>query len=1076
MKLMSALLALALVPLMLVALVAYHTSRDILKANASAKLEELAAQTMDKLDRVLFASSQDLQAWASIDDMQDAASDDQDGRITLTLVRLWSQYGHYASIYCVNQLGMVVASSEVSFIGRTVEKERWFREGTRVAGLTVNDLAFDPLSGSLTTRLMVPITARHDDQVVIGYLVAHIMHDEVRDILRQVKVHDGEQNVTGHVVLANRTGGIIAGPPSMVELTPSPQFPKTTLTSLGYQAPNAATLASRGAYLTAKEQMLLGYAKSSGYRTFTGLGWTVFVAQNSTEAFGQIKMLRREFLALFLATTLLVVLVAVAMARGISTPIRSLTELANRVAAGDLTKTIVVDAQDEVGALASSFNRMTVDLRRSRDELVQTNQALVDARDHALEVSQLKSHFLANMSHEIRTPMNGVLGMTELLLATSLTERQRRLADTVYRSGSALLKIINDILDFSKIEAGKMELEHIDFDLRQVVEEAVDMFTEQAQRKGLELFCAIPADLPTAVQGDPGRLRQVLINLLGNAIKFTDRGEVGVRLAVQQDAPSHVVIRCTVSDTGIGIAPESQADVFEPFTQADGSSTRKYSGTGLGLSIVKQLISLMHGTIAVESTVGVGSQFVFSVQLEKQPVVETRHKTARSNLADRRVLIVDDNDTNRVILEEQVAGWRMRSTSVDSGPAALAALRTAAARGAPFDIALLDFQMPGMDGLQLGAEIAADPSIAAVKRVMLTSVGQPADGPTVAMAGILLLLTKPVRQSELYNGLLNLLAAETDAACKTDSSIPAPTISTARLPATTRYAARVLVAEDNAVNQEVARLMLEQLVCTADVVLTGREAIEAHYRAAYDLIFMDCQMPEMDGFEATRAIRTDESQHSEKPRVAIVALTAHAIAGDRDECLAAGMDDYLAKPFTQEQLAAVLARWLPSERLVASAASATATEPSAAAPAAEPAAAPARHSASTSLAHTPSGEEAMIDRKVWQDIAKLQQPGRPDVLVTMLSIFLKDSDELVERLRQAIERQDGTAVFELAHAFKSRSGVLGAVRLADLSKQIEHLGRTKDLAQTSALFASLVDEFMAVTECFRTEIQRRSAT
>ncbi len=1070
---MSALLALALVPLTIVALVAYYTSQDILKANASAKLEELAAQTIDKLDRVLFASSQDLQAWASIDDMQDAISDDHDGRITLALVRLWSQYGHYASIYCLNQQGIVISSSEVSFIGRSVAKEPWFRDGTLSAGLTVNDLAFDPLSGSLTLRLMVPITARHDDQVVIGYLVANILHEEVREILRQVRVHDGDQNASGHVLLANRNNAIIAGPSSMVQVQPSAQFPTTTLADVGYLPPHAATMASRGAYLTNNAQMLLGYAKSSGYRTFTGLGWTVFVAQGSTEAFGQIKMLRREFLALFLVTTLLVVLVGVAMARGISTPIQSLTELANRVAAGDLTKTITVDANDEVGALASSFNRMTLDLRRSRDELVQTNQALVTARDRALEVSQLKSHFLANMSHEIRTPMNGVLGMTELLLATTLTERQHRLADTVYRSGAALLKIINDILDFSKIEAGKMELDHVEFDLRQVVEEAVDVFTERAQRKGLELFCAIPDGLPTALQGDPGRLRQILINLLGNAVKFTDRGEVGVRLAMEEEAPSHVVIRCTVSDTGIGIAPESQADVFEPFTQADSSSTRKYSGTGLGLSIVKQLITLMQGTISVESTVGVGSQFVFTARLGKQPVAEGRSGRAPASLADRRVLIVDDNGTNRMILEEQVASWRMKAVSVDSGAAALETLRKAAAKGAPFDLAILDFQMPEMDGLQLGAAIAADPSIAAVKRVMLTSVGQPADGPTLAKTGITMLLTKPVRQSDLYNGLLEVLTAATVSVPDTDRSVPAPALSAAGPPATIRYNGKILVAEDNAVNQEVARLMLEQLACAADVVRTGREAVEAHHRAGYHLIFMDCQMPEMDGFEATRAIRTDESQHPDKPRVAIVALTAHAIAGDRDECVTAGMDDYLAKPFTQEQLAAVLARWLPHETLVAPSVNATATESPASVPTATPTV-PAPPPAATTPAHTSTGGDALIDRKVWQDIAKLQQPGRPDVLVTMFSIFLKDSDELVEKLREAIERQDAKAVFELAHAFKSRSGVLGAIRLADLSKQIEHLGRAKDLAGAQELFANLVDEFMAVTECFRTEIQRRS--
>ena len=722
------------------------------------------------------------------------------------------------------------------------------------------------------------------------------------------------------------------------------------------------------------------------------------------------------------------------------------------------------------------------ELSRSAEDLRDSNRLLDQALREAQAADRVKTSFLATVSHELRTPMNGVIGMTDLLMDTEPSEEQRSYIEPIRQCGEALLSLINDILEYGKIEAGKLELESIDFNLRTTVEDVLGQFAERAQTNGLEITGLVHAAVPTSLRGDPGRLRQILTNFVGNAIKFTKQGDVTVQAFLEKDLVDAVVVRFEVTDSGIGISPEVQARLFQPFTQADSSTSRMYGGTGLGLAISKQLAEQMGGSVGIASQPGHGSTFWCTARFIKQ-MASPLAIVPSAELRGRRVLIVDDNESNRMIIHHLVTGWGMAGDQAQDAASAITMIEQQAEQGRSYDVAIVDMLMPGKDGLQLAKELKIHPVGSLVPLVILTSLIQRGHAELARQAGFVAYLTKPVRHdqlSECLRAVLGIPGLVSDGTVTTVPT-PAPALITRHTLAEARSSARILVAEDNLINQKLSVRMLEKLGYQSDVVGNGQEALAALARVPYALILMDCQMPLLDGLDATRLIRQREAlsvkreaqdemrqgrealnvkreaqeegvgqrEASESgtndaplPHIPIIALTANAMSGDRERCLVAGMDDYLTKPVRKGDLKAVLDRWVPS--------SMQARDVDAAGTAIKPL--PVIFDAAATL------------RNIGGDAALLEE---------LVALFLQRYRTMLEAIRAALDDRDHVAVEQAAHALKGTASNLCASEVVSSAGQLEALGRLGTLADAPMICTQLEAALLRLVSTLEATQQRQ---
>jgi signal transduction histidine kinase/CheY-like chemotaxis protein/HPt (histidine-containing phosphotransfer) domain-containing protein len=1019
---MFLLVVIAVLPALVIQAVNEYALRTSREDDIRQRVIQITKQFGEEIQAIRAGASQLLIALGELDEVQKRDSKE----CGATFAKLKARFESYVRIGAADATGKVFCSSGL-VIEASVADTEFYKRAMVDDGLAVGNYFVDPA----TNEKMIHFAERFYDPngKVAGIVFAGLD-------LKWLAEHLKERGLTSSqsILIADRLGNIVA------------------------RLPNGEALVGKN-MRKSHEEIMDGY--KDGWEEAAGVDGVTRIfgfnpaqlppkdfflsaGQSKADAMEPIEAATKRGILLILLGLLAAMYLAwIGGRRFIKRPIANLLEGTAEWGKGHYDARVKIDDRSsEIGRLGIAFNDMADALaarhaaqQRAEEELRHLNATLesrIGRRTLELEeANRAKSQFLAKMSHEIRTPVNGVLGMLELVKQTKLDTRQQRYLDTARRSAETLLGIINGILDISKIEAGKIELEQAPFDLRDLVEEVTETFADVAYGKGLELTCTIPASLPTALVGDAGRLRQIMTNLVGNAIKFTEKGEVGLRVeAVEADAAS-AFIAFDVTDTGIGIPSDKQRHIFDAFAQADSSTTRRYGGTGLGLSIAKQLCEMMGGSIDLTSEPGRGSTFRFTARFGRQAEGTLPVDTGLLLFQGMSVLVVEDNAVRRRNLKDQLSSWGIRVGEAENGAAALAELRTATARNERFELAIVDVDLPDVNGIDLVRSIKADPANAELRLVMLTARDHEITEIGDMRAYVAGSLTKPVRQSALRQCLV-MIDGDIEPAAPPSELPPPPPEGVA--------GARVLLVEDNPVNLEVAVGILESFGCKVETATNGLEALDRYANGEYGLIFMDCQMPEMDGFEATAEIRRKESGSDR--HVPIVALTASAVEGDRELCLAAGMDDYVPKPFTTEQMRSALATWLsPARRGAGDGKRDHLTLVVAAPPAPVP------------LPAEP------IDDAVLDALAHLQREGRPDIVNRVITLFLESAPALLTDLEEGVASGDNALLHRASHTLKSASANVGAALLSAHCKELETMARTGSVPDARSRVATIVEDY-----------------
>src|SRR6516162_6602112 len=930
--------------------------------------------------------------------------------------KLRSRFANYNLLGAADTSGRVFCAS--GHASSSVTDQPFFTRAIAQPGLAVGNYWVDPANG----QKMIHFAERFDgdDGHVAGVVFAGLD-------LAWLSEHLKERGLspTSSILIADREGNIIAR-------LPHPEL------LVGKNMRNSHEKIMDGDEAGWEESIGVdGTMRIYGYvpTVLPPRDFFLSVGQSKAEAFAAIDGATLRGVALFLAGLLAAIYAAWAGGRKfIRRPIDDLLKVTSEWRNGNYNaRAHLEDRASEIGRLGSAFDEMANALatryaaqQRAEEELRHLNATLetrIAERTIELEnASRAKSQFLANMSHEMRTPLLGVLATLELVRQTELVPTQQRRVETAWHSAETLLSIINEVLDLSKIEVGKVELEHSAFDLRTIVEEVTEAFSDLAYGKGLELACFVPADLPTALVGDPGRLRQILTNLIGNAIKFTEHGGVGVRAQMIDQSASSASFSFEVTDSGIGIPAEKRGQIFEAFAQADSSTTRRYGGTGLGLTIAKHFCEMMGGTIHVASEPGVGSTFRFTARLGLQNETAKNAEIPSRACGSMRVLVVSANALNREILIDQLSSRAVRSGQAQTGSEALEALRASVLREDPYQRAIIDTSLPDMTGIEASDAIKSVPANAALQLVLLTPFGH-----DLGRSGdsLVTYLTKPIRQTALWNRLASVSARVTTTNLGEVSTPKSPGIK----------GTRVLLVDDNPFTLEVCVAMLQSMGRTVETATDGLRALDRHAECEFGLIFMDCMMPKMDGYEATVEIRRREGCSGR--RTPIIALTADTTEGARERCLAAGMDDYLAKPFNREQINAMLTTWL------------------------SPPVPAVKRDHLALVPALPSADET-IDYKVLDSLGQWQREGRPDIVQEMINLFFKAGPDLLKDLKEGAANRDAVLLRQASHALKSASAHVGAAKLSSRCNELEAMAQSGVVSDAALIVDAILEDYRAV--------------